>query len=50
VKTGSVTAIRALADDLAQEGRCPVLARRIAALADDFDLEGLRRLTAFGSS
>jgi CheY-like chemotaxis protein len=50
VRTGSITAIRTLADDLAQEGCCPALARRIAALADDFDLDGLRRLTASGTS
>ncbi len=50
LKTGSISAIRALADDLAREGCCPALARRIAALADDFDLDGLRRLTASGTS
>jgi CheY-like chemotaxis protein len=44
VRTGSVTAVRALAADWAQEGCCPFLAQRLAALADEFDLVGLRRL------
>ena len=44
VKTGSVTAIKALAKDLAREGGCPALARRIGTLADEFDTAGLRRL------
>jgi len=44
VKTGSVTAIKALAEELAREGGCPALARRIGALADEFDTAGLRRL------
>jgi CheY-like chemotaxis protein len=43
-RSGSVTAIGAFAADWLREGGCPVLARRIAALADDFDLAGLRRL------
>ena len=50
VRTGSITAIRALADELAKEGCCPILARRIATLADDFDLPGLRDLTKSAGS
>jgi CheY-like chemotaxis protein len=44
VRTGSVTAVKALAEELAHEGRCPALARRLEALADEFDTAGLRRL------
>jgi hypothetical protein len=44
VRTGSVTAIRALAEELAVNGCCPKLARHIGSLADDFDLARLRQL------
>jgi len=44
VSTGSVTAIQSLAEELARAGDCPALARRIGALADEFDIAGLRRL------
>jgi CheY-like chemotaxis protein len=44
VRTGSVTAIATLAQELARDDCCPVLARQIASLADAFDLAGLRRL------
>jgi DNA-binding NarL/FixJ family response regulator len=44
VHTGSVTAIAALAEEVLREGCCPLLARRIANLADAFDISGLRQL------
>lgn len=44
VRTGNVTGISGLAEELDADGCCPDLARRIGALADDFDLAGLRRL------
>jgi CheY-like chemotaxis protein len=44
VRTGSVTAVKALAEELAQDGGCLALAQRIGALADEFDTAGLRRL------
>ena len=46
VRTGSVTAVKALADELARDGGCPVLAQRLGVLADEFDIAGLRRLVA----
>lgn len=44
VRTGAVTAIGELAQRLAQDDCCPVLAGRIAALAQAFDIAGLRHL------
>jgi hypothetical protein len=44
IRTGSVTAVAALAQELVRDDCCPDLARRIAGLADAFDLAGLRRL------
>jgi signal transduction histidine kinase/DNA-binding NarL/FixJ family response regulator len=44
LRTGSITAIRALAVDWARNGCCPTLARRVGGLADAFDVTGLRRL------
>jgi CheY-like chemotaxis protein len=44
VRTGSVTAIATLAQELARDDCCPDLARQIASLANAFDLAGFRRL------
>jgi len=44
IQTGSVTAIKELAEELIADGCCPVLAQHIASLADEFDIAGLRRL------
>lgn len=44
VRTGSVTAIGTLADELAQSGCCPALAQRLSSLSAAFDIAGLRRL------
>jgi CheY-like chemotaxis protein/anti-sigma regulatory factor (Ser/Thr protein kinase) len=44
IGTGSVTAIAILAQELARDECCPMLARQIASLADAFDLAGLGRL------
>jgi len=44
VRTGSVTAIQALAEELSAADYCPVLARRLATLAKDCDMAGLRQL------
>jgi DNA-binding NarL/FixJ family response regulator len=44
VSTGSVTAVAALAQELVRDDCCPDLTRRIAGLADAFDLAGLRLL------
>ena len=41
---GDITALKELADSLNREGCCPVLAKRIGALAEDFDMAGLERL------
>ncbi len=46
IGSGGITAIQEFAETLAREGVCPDLARRIGKLAEDFDLEGLRRLLA----
>jgi PAS domain S-box-containing protein len=44
VRTGSISALKALAGELESEGGCPALAKRVATLADELDLDGLRRL------
>jgi PAS domain S-box-containing protein len=45
-RSGSVTAIADLAERLADEDGCPLLARRLSTLAQSFDMAGLRRLAA----
>jgi CheY-like chemotaxis protein/nitrogen-specific signal transduction histidine kinase len=44
VETGNLTGVATLAEELARSGRYPVLARRMAVLAEEFDLAALRRL------
>lgn len=46
VASGSITALHEFVQTLERQGQCPVLARRIGILAEDFDLKGLRRLLA----
>lgn len=41
---GNITALKEFADSLNRDGCCPVLAKRIKALAEDFDMAGLERL------
>nr|WP_240905806.1 ATP-binding protein [Thiorhodococcus mannitoliphagus] len=44
IRSGSVTAIAALAERLVHEDDCSTLARCLSTLAQNFDMEGLRRL------
>lgn len=48
--TGNVSGIGALAEELRRSGACPVLARRMGALAEEFDLEGLEGLLSGSGS
>ena len=41
---GNITALKEFAGSLNRDGCCPVLAKRIGALAEDFDMAGLERL------
>jgi CheY-like chemotaxis protein len=44
VRSGSVTSVAAMAQELAADGCCPALARQLSGLAEAFDIAGLRRL------